>query len=540
MPSNLKSPNEDGHYDYIIVGAGSAGCVMAARLTEDPNVRVLLIEAGKWNNSVFVRMPAALSYPLSDAKNLWTYETGPEPYLGNRMISHVRGRLMGGSSAINGLVYVRGNHRDYDEWAKNGLNEWSFEKCLPYFKKMEDFDGGENFYRGESGPIRITTCKAENPIFSAYLKAGQQYGLKLNPDYNGVEQEGVHVYQANIDRGVRASCAHAYLKKASRRPNLTIADQSQVLKILFNGSHASGVLIKRDEKLVKYQSSIEVILSGGTYESPRLLMLSGVGSKEKLSKIGIPVVVNLPGVGENLRDHPCVPIGYKAAYKGVSPVTRLNIFKMGLIGAQWLFLRRGLGTSNFWEVGSFFKSEPGVDYCNIQHEFIPMVGDFTHGSNDIHDGFLYQTCLMRPRSTGRINLVSSDPSVPPSVIHNYLENKEDIRDLREGVRRTLEMIAQPAWDKIRGEALNPEIASFSDSELDSWLRDNVSTQYHPCGTCKMGDDEMSVVDQNGKVHGLTGLRVVDASIIPSLTSGNLNAPTIMVAEKIADSMKKSF
>lgn len=524
-------------YDYIVVGSGAAGSVVAARLGEDRNVRILVLEAGPHDNSVYVRMPAAMSYPLTDKSRTWEFDTGPEAALNGRMVPHIRGKMLGGSGSLNGMVYVRGNPRDFDRWAEDGLTNWSYAHCLPYFKKLESYDKGANDYRGGQGPIAIRSLKADLEPFQAFLEAGQQAGHPLNADYNAFRQEGVHAYQANIDNGIRASGGRAYLRPAVKRGNVELHLNALVHKVVFNGRKAIGVRYERNGEVVEVHAEREVILAGGAFNSPQLLLLSGVGPASELAAHGITAVSDLPGVGKSLQDHVAVSIKYRASRKGVSPAVDMNLFKMAFIGAQWMFLRRGLGTTNLWEVGSFFKSSDNVEYANIQHEFLPMLGELMHGKVNVEEGFQYQVCLGRPNSKGAVRLLSADPRRHPSIVLNYLSDPEDRRNLIDGVRHTDEIIQQRGWDKIRGEAIMPGLRKMGDNEVFGWLQENMGTQYHPCSSCRMGNDDLAVVDEEGRVHELDGLRVVDASILPRITNGNLHCPTMMVAEKISDRIK---
>ena len=524
-------------YDYIVVGSGAAGSVVAARLGEDPNIRVLVLEAGPSDNSIYVRMPAAMSYPLTDKRRIWSFETGPEDALDGRMITHVRGRMLGGSGSLNGMVYVRGNPRDFDGWAQDGLPDWDYAHCLPYFKKLERYDKGANAYRGGSGPIAITTLKGDLPVFQAFLEAGQQAGHPLSEDYNAFRQEGVHIYQANIDRGIRASGGRAYLRPALRKGNVQLKLDALVHRVDFDGRRAVGVTYEAGGELRKARAAREVILCGGAFNSPQLLLLSGVGPKAELAAQGIASVADVPGVGKGLVDHVAVSVRYRASRPGVSPAVDLNVLKMGLIGARWLFLRSGLGATNLWEVGTFFRSSDTAEYANIQHEFLPMLGELMHGQVNIEEGFQYQTCLMRPRSRGEVTLASADPARHPSIVSNYLQHPDDRRDLIDGVRHTDEIIQQKTWDGMRGESLMPGLRNKSDAEILPWLKQNMGTQYHPCSSCRMGVDDLSVVDADGRVHDTEGLRVIDASILPRITSGNLHCPTMMVAEKLVDRVR---
>ena len=435
-------------FDYVIIGSGAAGSVLAARLSEDPGVSVVVLEAGVSDATVFVRMPAALAYPLSDKSRTWSFQTGPEPSLDDRTIEHVRGRMLGGSSSLNGMVYVRGNPRDFDGWAREGLETWSYAHCLPYFKKLETFDGGSSEYRGGSGPVGITTMKADLPVFHAFLEAGQQAGHALNPDYNGFRQEGVHVYQSNIDRGIRASAGRAYLRPAIKRGRVELRLGALVTRVKFSGNKlAVGVEYEQKGASHSVEAEREVILCGGAYNSPQILLLSGVGDPKHLKEHGLAVVADVPGVGQNLEDHVAVSVRYRAARSGVSPGMNMNAFKMGLIGAQWLFGRSGLGASNLWETGSFFKSHADTDFANIQHEFLPMLADL--GTSNVEEGFQYQTCLMRPRSRGSVKLRSADPAVHARIVNNYLQDREDQRSLIGGVKHTDEIIQHRGWDGLR-------------------------------------------------------------------------------------------
>jgi len=521
-------------YDYIIVGAGSAGCVVANRLSADRRTKVLLLEAGPSHNSVILKMPAALGLPLESTRFNWGFKSEPEPGLnGNRSDQH-RGRVLGGSSSINGMVFVRGNPLDFDRWADTGLPTWSYSHCLPYFKKMETYEGGGNEYRGGDGPLQVHQCKADNPLYQAFLGAGQDFGLRLNSDQNGQRQEGVNVAQASTYKGERWSTARGYLDSASNRDNLTVQTGAMVLGVMFEGKTAVGVKYEVNGIETFSQARKEVILSAGAFGSPQLLMLSGIGNANELKALGIDVLHHLPGVGKDLQDHVAVAIQYSTPKSGVSPTRQLSPIGRLFVGARWLATHDGLGGSNYFEVGAFFRGNNDVEYANLQHEFFPMVGEFYRGKARITPGFQYFTSVMRPASRGSVTLASKDPKAAPVIRLNFLTAPGDIEQLREGVRKTREIIAQRSWDELRGEEISPGKNIQSDAELDAWIRDNAGTGYHAVSTCRMGTDEMAVTDADGKVHGIKNLRVVDASVFPALTTGNTNAPTIMLAEKLSD------
>ncbi|MNB98363.1 Oxygen-dependent choline dehydrogenase [compost metagenome] len=521
-------------FDYIVVGAGSAGCVVANRLSADGQKTVLLLEAGPHHNNLILQMPAALGLPLESTKFNWGFKSEPEPGLnGNRSDQH-RGRVLGGSSSINGMVFVRGNPLDFDNWANLGLPNWSYSHCLPYFKKMETYEGGASEYRGGDGPMHVHQCQADNPLYKAFLGAAQDYGLKLNKDQNGYQQEGVNVAQASTYKGERWSTARGYLDPAKDRSNLTVMTGSQVVGLIFSGKKAVGVKYEVKGMVREAYAEREVILSAGAFGTPQLLLLAGIGNSEELTALGIDVRHHLPGVGKDLQDHVAVAIQYSTPKKGVSPTRQLSPIGRLFVGARWLATHGGLGGSNYFEVGAFFRGNDSVEYANLQHEFFPMVGEFYRGKARITPGFQYFTSVMRPESRGSVTLASKDPKAAPIIKLNFLTAPEDIRQLREGIRVTREIIAQRSWDELRGEELSPGKHIQSDAELDAWIRDNAGTGYHAVSTCRMGYDPMAVVDQDGRVHGLEGLRIVDASVFPRLTTGNTNAPTIMLAEKLSD------
>ena len=522
--------------DYIIVGAGSAGCVLADRLSADGTHQVVLLEYGGSDRSIFIQMPAALAYPMNTKRWNWGYESEPEPHLNNRRLNCPRGKGLGGSSSINGLVYVRGNALDFERWKEDeGATGWGYADVLPYFKRAEGRAEGGNEYRGGDGPLSTSYGPLDNPLHQAWLDAAQQAGYALTEDYNGYAQEGFGRMDMTVRDGTRCSAAKAYLYEARKRPNLKVIERALVTRILFEGTRAIGVEYERAGQLHQLRAAREVILSGGPINSVQLLKLSGIGPADELQQHGIKVRADRPGVGANLQDH----LEFYFQMACTQPITlygKANLLGKAMVGAQWLFGRSGLGASNQFESCGFIRSRAGIKYPDIQYHFFPMAINYDGSSLATEHGFQAHVGPMRSKSRGTVTLKSADPHDKPKILFNYMSHPDDWAEMRACVQLTREIFQQPAFAPFRGREIQPGADTVTDAQIDAFIAEHVESALHPSCTCKMGSprDPMAVVDPELRVIGVQGLRVVDSGVMPTITTGNLNAPTIMIGEKGSD------
>jgi len=522
-------------YDYVIVGAGSAGCAMARRLADQSELRVLLLEQGRPNTGWGVRMPAAMGANYKPgAGYTWRYQTVPQANMNGRIVEHPRGVGLGGSSLINGMVYLRGNPHDYDRWASEGAEGWSYAEVLPYFKRMERRAEGGDAYRGDRGPIGVRRVADLGTLYRTFLEAGRQAGYPFTEDVNGYRQEGFCRFDMNVDGGYRASSAFGFLERSGRPKNLAIQTDARGCRLLFEGLRAVGVAYHHRGESLEARAEREVILCAGAVGSPQILLLSGVGPAEELARIGITPIHDLPGVGKNLHDH----LELDLQWECTQPVSMNGLMKphhRAKIGLEWFLFKRGMGAVNACHAGAFLRSTPGVAYPNIQFHFFPVCFDGWVPRNDMH-GFRISAGPMRQTSRGALTLRSADPAAAPSIDPHYLETETDRQELRDSYAAIIEVVSQKAFDSYRGKPLDLPRLPGTEAELDALVRESAATAFHLCGTCKMGGelDPLAVVDPQTRVRGLLGVRVADASIMPSIVSSNLNAPVMMIGERASD------